>query len=103
MTETEGLFLGRASGASKLSRSDPVPISESPKGWYSASSARPSAVSTVLAVAIDGQHQTGIDRLLVENDGATATLADAAAFLGLHELELVPQDLDQGLPRLDLE
>ena len=41
----------------------------------------------IAAVQLSRKHQTGVHRLAVDNDGASAALADAATFLRTFQIE----------------
>ena len=53
----------------------------------------------VPAVGLVGHHQAGVDGLAVEDDGAGAALALAAAFLGARQAAVLAQHVEQPLHR----
>ena len=54
----------------------------------------------LLALGLDGQHQTRIDEDAVNGDGTRAAVAVVAAFLGAGEAERLAQYFEQALARL---
>ena len=53
------------------------------------------------AVGFVGEHETGADRLVVEQDSTGAALTFAAAILGASKADLVADDLEQRAMRVD--
>src|SRR5262245_66640254 len=47
------------------------------------------------AIELGGENQTGIDRLAVEKNRASAAIAGAAAFLGSGNVDLITQQVEQ--------
>ena len=47
------------------------------------------------AFTLAGQNQTGVDRPAIKDNGAGAALADAAAFLGAGEMEIIPEKIKE--------
>ena len=54
----------------------------------------------LVAFRLGSEHQTGADDLAIEDDGAGAAIARAAAFLATRQVELVAEHVEQGLLRL---
>ena len=55
------------------------------------------------ALQLAGQHQTGMDRFPVDDDGAGAAFSFAAAFLGPGHVEILPEEIQQPLVRSHLQ
>ena len=51
----------------------------------------------------DRECETGVDSTPVDQNRAGAALAMIAALLGAGQIKMVPQQVEQGRPRLDLE
>src|SRR5512143_2322505 len=56
-----------------------------------------------LSIGPDREGHAGVDGFAVEKDGAAAAFAPVANLLGAREVELVAQDVEQGLVGLDFE
>src|SRR5437667_9669475 len=52
------------------------------------------------ALDLNAENQAGVDQAAVEEDIASAAIAVIAPFLAAGETQLVPEDLEEALPRL---